>query len=739
MQWFPLKFSIPVILILFTGSVGWVSFQKEVAFTDEHTEQTTKEYIQHSANQTVTILDYLFRHRDLEQTEIIISQLGSDSNLDTALVLNEKNIVLICSHYETRLLTVDKTLAAQYVAKFPLVRQQLAGKVFLSPAKDKVIAIYPVLLYPKRNELRSSKIGILFIQYDLARIKKEAYKTAVDRWSLYNQIRITFCLFLWLFFEFTYSRRVAYLVQVSNSLAQGDLAVRASLSGGDELTQISVAFNRMAENIQKSTIQLKESEERYNLAATGINDAVWDWNIKTGKVYYKEVWEKILGYPPEESYHNELSICSSIVHPEDMPSQDREIADHFSGKTEIYESTHRKQHYLGHYIWTYSKAKCLFDETGKPSRLVGLTTDITAKKQAEKELQVAKEAAETANIAKSQFLAKMSHELRTPLNAIIGFNNLIIKDDSLSPTNRKYLEIATRSGEHLLGLINDVLDVSKVEAGQTKLNENYFDLHNLLYLTRDMLSLKTESKGIEFKLEIDTKVPRQIYGDEGKIRQILLNLIGNAIKFTFEGYILVEVKAEKKESKYILKIEIQDTGIGISAEAQDLIFEPFQQAEQADAENGTGLGLSISRQFARLMGGDITIESSPGNGSTFSCYLEIAFCPQKVFTPERRNNTQPLLRNTLSDIIASHLGTPPPYPSPAKPIEDTSRKIIAQDLRVMSEEWIYQMHRAAILLDEQGIRQLISQIPEKDQDIANSLNNLLDELQFEEILELTET
>jgi two-component system, chemotaxis family, sensor kinase Cph1 len=241
--------------------------------------------------------------------------------------------------------------------------------------------------------------------------------------------------------------------------------------------------------------------------------------------------------------------------------------------------------------------------------------------------------ANAANAAKTQFLAKMSHELRTPLNAILGFAQMMNRDASLSQDQQDYLRIINRSGEHLLSLINDVLEMSRIEAGQLILNQTCFDLRNLIESVRELLSFKALLKGLELQVTQDDNLPEYVEGDEGKLRQIIVNLVGNAIKFTETGGIFVDFSRladQISENNIILEITVKDTGIGISKDDLETIFEPFKQTENSMKSNeGTGLGLSISRQFARLMGGDITAISELGQGSTFTCKINMSI-PKKI-------------------------------------------------------------------------------------------------------------
>ncbi|NDJ36547.1 MAG: response regulator, partial [Chloroflexi bacterium] len=235
-----------------------------------------------------------------------------------------------------------------------------------------------------------------------------------------------------------------------------------------------------------------------------------------------------------------------------------------------------------------------------------------------RQLQEAKERAEAANRAKSIFLANMSHELRTPLNAVLGFAQIIERDADLSPTNREHLIAIRRGGEHLLALIEDVLEISKIEAGQLSLDESDIDIHLLLETITEMFRIRAEAKGLTLHVQLPSNMPRYIRTDERKLRQVLINLLGNAVKFTNEGRIDLTVAYANNDSVPRLRFTVRDTGIGIAPEEQAEIFEPFTQTAYAQKlQEGTGLGLTISRQYIVLMGGSIHLNSEPGVGTTF--------------------------------------------------------------------------------------------------------------------------
>jgi PAS domain S-box-containing protein len=273
----------------------------------------------------------------------------------------------------------------------------------------------------------------------------------------------------------------------------------------------------------------------------------------------------------------------------------------------------------GNVIWHLTTEAPFRDDAGNVLGMVGIGRNITDRKMVQGALVEAKEAAETANRAKSEFLANMSHEIRTPLNGVIGMTGVLL-DTELTAEQREFVEIVRQSGDILLTVINDILDFSKIEAGKLVLESSPFDLRQVVEEVAEMLASKAASNGIDLVVHYPPGAPRHFIGDAGRIRQVVTNLAGNAVKFTASGHVLIAVECHgPKEDRIGMKVSVRDTGIGIPAEKVESLFEKFTQVDSSNSRRygGTGLGLAISKQLVEIMGGSIHVESRLGEGSTF--------------------------------------------------------------------------------------------------------------------------
>ncbi|MDD2815909.1 MAG: CHASE domain-containing protein [Thiotrichaceae bacterium] len=410
---------------------------------------------------------------------------------------------------------------------------------------------------------------------------------------------------------------------------------------------------------------LRHSEERFELAMRGANDGLWDWNIETHNVYYSPRFKQILGLAPEQKLS--LESFNALVNPEDRAFIQKSTRDYFAKRLAHYEMRYRVQHQQGHLIWLLSRGIAVWNEAGKAVRMIGTVVDITHTKQVEEELRLSKEAAEHANQAKSIFLANMSHELRTPLNAILGYTQILAWDESLNEQQVEGVNIIRRSGEYLLTLINDILDLSKIEAGRIDLNINAFNFNEFIQGVVDLFKMRAQQKNLAFLYEPLTPMPVGVEGDERRLRQVLINLLGNALKFTKEGGVVLKISYEMP----YIRFQIEDTGIGIAEEDINKIFLPFQQVgDQNYRAEGTGLGLSITQRLVNMMNGELQVHSKLGQGSQFIVSLALPVAkallthipeqkpliigfegePRKILLIDDKWENRSILRNLLTQL-----------------------------------------------------------------------------------------
>lgn len=331
--------------------------------------------------------------------------------------------------------------------------------------------------------------------------------------------------------------------------------------------------------------------------------------------YANEEFCRISRYTMDEIIGKDHRIINSGLHPKEFFAEMWSTIK--SGK--VWRGQLRNRAKDGSYYWVDSVIAPILDENGKPAEYLSIRFDITEMKRFESELAEAKEQAEAATIAKSQFLATMSHEIRTPMNAIIGLSGLALRTD-LDSKQLDYLIKIERSAQALLGIINDILDFSKIEAGKLNIERVEFDLETVMENVANLISEKAQEKGLEFSIRISNEVPLNLVGDPLRIGQIITNFCSNAVKFTSEGEIVVSAELEEiRENQAVVRFSVKDTGIGLTPEQQAKMFQSFSQADSSTTRKygGTGLGLAISKSLAKLMGGEVWLESEAGKGSTF--------------------------------------------------------------------------------------------------------------------------
>ncbi len=466
--------------------------------------------------------------------------------------------------------------------------------------------------------------GVVHLAYDTATLYDDVKKDVTVMTLILSLGIISMALSLYIAVKCNIFGPINNIKSAMEYQAKGHKNAYAQICHPDEIGHVAHVFNDMLDTLARN-------QERLDIAISGTMDGLWDWNVETGEVYYSPRFMNLTGHGPFELPHT-IETFRNLLHPDDRDHVEAQVTKHFKTR-KPYSIEYRLHHKDGRYIWCQARGQASWNEAGRAVRMTGFTMEISERKDAEmqlkeyawqmemknNELASAKVQAEEAARLKSEFLANMSHEVRTPMNGIIGMTNLLLESE-LNPTERRYTETISSSAESLLDIINDILDFSKIEAGKIELEYIPFDLQSLCEEVCDVMSLKSAEKQLEFMLRYSPGTPRYVIGDPGRVRQILYNLINNAIKFTERGHVILSLQCvPTSEDKLSFYVEVEDTGIGIPEDKIEYVFNKFSQADSSTTRKfgGTGLGLSICKELTHMMGGKIGARSTYGTGSTF--------------------------------------------------------------------------------------------------------------------------
>ena len=449
----------------------------------------------------------------------------------------------------------------------------------------------------------------------------------------------------------------AWRGQICNRAKDGSLfwldSIFAPIVGADGRVDRYIGIANDITASKNAAADLANERQRLDNILRGTNVGTWDWNVRTGETRFNERWAEMVGYSLADLAPIGSDFWMRNIHPDDLARSAEALKRHFDGELEQYECEIRMRHRDGHWIWVLDRGRVSSrTPDGQPEWMHGTYQDITERHAAYEALRAATRAAEAASAAKSSFLANMSHEIRTPLNAVIGLTGLL-ENSRLDAEQSGFVRKIQLASRLLMGLINNVLDLAKIEAGETALDVRPFDLHDLIEGLAAVFGSQAQAKGLDFTVSLPPGLPRRLKGDALRLGQVLTNLLGNAIKFTERGSValIVQSLGSDDPDQLSVRFAVKDTGIGIDPELHESLFQPFAQADVSTTRRygGTGLGLSIVKHLTDLMGGRSGVTSQPSQGSEFWITLPL----QRVSDEGRGGDSPEVLRLLLLE------GNPP--------------------------------------------------------------------------------
>jgi PAS domain S-box-containing protein len=549
---------------------------------------------------------------DLNGAEDEVARLALMPETALALVCDADHRVLCTTDFLWRNRSLYQTPAAAALPLIVRARETMTAQSEIAPDGGSVHVACPIHLDVLAGELYPSRIGVLYTQTDLAASKQRELGAIVQRTVIAGSAALAACFLIWGYLRITFTRHLDALAQGAAAYASGRGVLRVAAEGPQELAQIGRVLNQMFADLMADHAALQASEERFRQLFDGAADAIVVHDLEGRLLDVNRVACESLGYTRGELLQFTVFDIETRLTPDELVGTWKQLralprvslegvfrrrdGSEFSAEIHVVPFAHDE--------------RALFCAS---------VQDITARKRYETQLEKARAAAEAASVAKSEFLANMSHEIRTPMNGVIGMTELLLRTE-LDAQQRRCLEAIHVGGKSLAALLNNILDFSQFESGKLHLEAAEFDLRLLLEELAAALRQSARNKGLKFVWVVAPEVPAKVRGDSGRLRQILTNLAGNAVKFTSQGEVVVRTHwVAETETDVTLRFAIRDTGIGISPEQQQKLFQRFSQADASSTRRfgGSGLGLAIAKELAVRMGGEIGVTSQAGSGSEF--------------------------------------------------------------------------------------------------------------------------
>jgi len=648
---FSLKTVFPVIFLILALIQGAAIFWLNQQGLDRNIEEEWRVDVEVLLGRLQGTIEYLYRVNDPFQTQEEITSIGADANIHFASFVDDQDNIAGDIRISNINLSFMKVLEREYPnqiielkTRTPNVRNNLHSNVWLSKDRNTLFGLYPVVLVDNPNSVRQDKVGLLFIAYDLTSLKANTFSTLV--WKSLPVMLVLFgvALLLGLLLYVLVTKRVDKVIASTQRFSAGDINARIEVKGRDELDMVATAFNNLAENVVHAQTEILEKGKQIQLLLDSTAEAVYGINLKGECTFANQACMEMLGYENITELHGQdmhslmhHSYADGRAYPVDQSPINSAYEKEFGIHVDDEVLWRKDGSSFAAEYWSHPIVK-----SDKVVGAVVTFIDISERRKVEAQLEgyrdhleelvedrtrdylIMRDEALLASQSKSDFLANMSHELRTPLNSIIGFTD-IIRDGRVGDVNdeqARQLGMVSHSAQHLLSLINDILDLSKVEAGKAEIDLDDIEVASMLEDLEKMVRTQANEKGLEFKLEYSMNGAHTICSDRIKLRQVLINLLGNAVKFTNKGSITLRAKT----SNELVTFEVEDTGIGINKDWLGDIFSSFKQVDESSGREygGAGLGLAICREFVNVLGGEIEVESKPNVGSVFRVRFPVA-------------------------------------------------------------------------------------------------------------------